>query len=126
MRCMNPNAANYKRYGGRGIAVCKRWLGEHGFENFLADMGPRPKGTTLDRYPNNDGDYKPSNCRWRTLKQQGQRTRKVKLTEEKAHQIRELAIAGLTQVEVALKFGVSSAAVRDVIAGRTWAQESIA
>lgn len=66
-RCRNPNRNNYNNYGGRGIKVCKRW---HKFENFLADMGRCPPGMTLDRYPDRDGDYKPSNCRWATKKQQ--------------------------------------------------------
>lgn len=60
-RCLNPRASNYERYGGRGITVCKRWLR---FRNFLADMGERPEGMTLDRYPNYNGNYEPGNCRW--------------------------------------------------------------
>jgi hypothetical protein len=65
-RCFDPNCPAYKHYGGRGITICKRWLK---FENFLADMGRRPKGKSIDRV-NNNGDYKKSNCRWATAKQQ--------------------------------------------------------
>lgn len=66
-RCANPNNPQYHLYGGRGIYVCDRWKI---FANFLSDMGVRPKGTSLDRFPNNDGIYELSNCRWTTPKQQ--------------------------------------------------------
>lgn len=69
-RCYNQNAACYAQYGGRGIKVCKRW---HKFENFYADMGDPPASTSLDR-KNNDGDYKPSNCRWATRAEQSRNT----------------------------------------------------
>lgn len=62
-RCHSPSDPSYKNYGARGIVVCDRWRGEHGFRNFLADMGARPKGMTLDRKNNSDGYY-PENCRW--------------------------------------------------------------
>jgi len=66
-RCTNPNNARYDRYGGRGISICVRW---NKFENFLADMGPRPtKGHSVDR-KDNEGNYEPGNCRWATRSEQ--------------------------------------------------------
>lgn len=68
-RCSNPRDRHWPDYGGRGIRVCVRWL--ESFENFLADMGPRPSPKySIDRYPNNDGNYEPGNCRWATLSEQ--------------------------------------------------------
>lgn len=65
-RCTVPSSDNYEYYGARGISVCDRWLS---FENFLADMGLRPDGSTIDRI-NTDGDYEPGNCRWETASRQ--------------------------------------------------------
>lgn len=74
-RCTNPKVASYKNYGGRGIKVCDRWA--NSFENFLADMGRRPSAqNSLDRFPNNDGDYEHGNCRWATRTEQGLNTRR--------------------------------------------------
>lgn len=65
-RCENPKDPSYGRYGALGIRVCERWSR---FENFLADMGIRPEGTTLDR-KDVHGNYEPDNCRWATKEQQ--------------------------------------------------------
>lgn len=67
-RCESPNHHNYARYGGRGIAVCKRW--RQSLDAFLHDVGPRPSPKhTLDRI-NVHGDYEPGNVRWATATEQ--------------------------------------------------------
>lgn len=65
-RCENPNDSRYKDWGGRGIKVDQRWKS---FENFLADMGVKPEGKSIDRI-NNDGDYTKGNCKWSSNKEQ--------------------------------------------------------
>src|SRR5215471_14320347 len=82
-RCFNPERKLWPRYGGRGITVCDRWLV---FSNFLADMGEKPKGLTLERV-NNDGDYEPNNCKWGTPTEQSRNTCAVKLTDEQVARI---------------------------------------
>lgn len=70
-RCFNPRNNRYHLYGGRGITVCERWLT---FDNFAADMGVRPEGTSIDRLDGN-GNYEPGNCRWATPTEQNRNLR---------------------------------------------------
>ncbi len=81
-RCYNKNNSEYHRYGGRGIIVCDRWLGKKGFANFFTDMGERPSiDYTIDRYPNVNGNYMPSNCRWATHEEQNHNKRNTVFIE---------------------------------------------
>ena len=68
-RCTYPGHKDYSRYGGRGVTVCDRWQGTEGFWNFVADMGERPDGHSLDRIDNDHG-YFPDNCRWASAHEQ--------------------------------------------------------
>lgn len=78
-RCYYPETEFYHNYGGRGIKVCDRWLGDQGFDNFCQDMGVKPSSKhSLDRIDTN-GNYEPSNCRWVTAKQQARNRRTTKL-----------------------------------------------
>lgn len=75
-RCRATSGRAYRYYGMRGITVCERWA--KSFAAFLADMGPRPTaGHSLDRYPNQDGNYEPGNCRWATQPEQLKNSRKA-------------------------------------------------
>jgi hypothetical protein len=98
-RCKYPSQPHYKDYGGRGITTCERW---ETFENFLADMGPRPSSKhSIDRI-NPEGNYEPTNCRWATSREQSNNRRSNRLitawgrTRTIAKWAREVGIARKT------------------------------
>jgi len=117
-RCRNPNHHAYGRYGGRGITVFPEW--RDSFGAFLRDMGERPAGKTLDRYPDNNGNYEPGNCRWATPAEQVATRRKAskpgrppKLSDEKRREIRARK-GTATQEVLAAEYGVSGATISRV------------
>lgn len=103
-RCQaQPGECGFERYAGRGISMGQRW--RDSFENFLADMGPRPPGMSLDRI-DNDGNYEPGNCRWATRAVQGR--------NKSTNRIIEIDGVNLTLVE----WSTISGTKRQVISGR--------
>jgi len=115
-RCSNPNGRFYHRYGGRGIRVCARW--ENSYENFLADMGRRPAPElSIDRI-DNDGDYRPGNCRWATKTEQNRNSTATKLTRNDVEEIRELRLNGIMAKDIAERFEISAGYVSVICTGK--------
>lgn len=110
-RCTNPKASDYESYGGRGIGICQRW--RESFGCFLQDMGERPESHTIDRYPNNDGDYEPGNCRWATRRQQGHNRRTSRQV------IRSDGAVYKSMAEAAEAVGGSHKSIYSVCSGRS-------
>lgn len=96
-RCDMPNDKDYPRYGGRGVTVCDSW--RVSFAQFLADVGPRPPGTTLDRIDNR-GHYEPGNVRWAPPQVQARNRSNTFVWNIKGRQFGSCA-------EAAVAFGVS-------------------
>jgi hypothetical protein len=91
-RCFNPRAQAYPKYGARGITMHKAWADD--FWQFVADVGERPSPThSIDRYPDNDGNYEPGNVRWATRAEQTRNSRvnKHNMLPPEAPPLREFA-----------------------------------
>lgn len=111
-RCQNPRQPGFGDYGGRGISFDPRW---NDFAAFLADMGERPPGTTLDRWPNVNGNYEPGNCRWATPREQSRNRRSNQ----------RITVYGeeMLIVEAAEKYGIRYGCLRDRIIDYGWSPE---
>lgn len=82
-RCTDEKHHAWERYGGRDITVCERW---YTYENFLADMGERPVGLTIDRIDSN-GNYELGNCRWADRKTQANNRRDNRYLEHNGERL---------------------------------------
>ena len=130
-RCYSSICKDFKFYGARGIKICRRW---RSFANFLADMGEKPPGLTIDR-EDNDGNYEPTNCRWATRADQvktkrgnfvkGMQGRRgadapwAKLSASDVAEIRLLR-GKLSQKKIGNRYGVCQSMVCQIHAGTTW------
>jgi hypothetical protein len=112
-RCFNTNHPQYKDYGGRGITACLAW---DSFEVFLADMGLRPDGLTLERCDNNLG-YSKDNCYWATRDVQGQNRSVSKLSHDSVKFIRS---SNLPTSILMKQFGVSHTTINRARRGVAW------
>lgn len=105
-RCYNPKASKFANHGGRGIKVCDRWL--NSFHNFIEDMGFAPTDKhTIDRFPNNDGDYEKNNCRWATNKEQSNNRRNNRVIEHNG--------ISMNLCDWAIKFNINKQSFSDYI-----------
>lgn len=114
-RCLKPSHPNFPNYGGRGIGICQSW---RQFKNFLADMGKRPKGYSLERINNNRG-YSPANCKWATHLEQS-RNRRTSVDRKAVSSVTYLRKTGLLHREISLLTGMSLGTVQKICSGKHW------
>ena len=117
-RCHNPKHDQYRRYGARGILVCKEW--RHSFINFYRDMGnlPSPKHQ-IDRIDSRKG-YSKKNCQWLLPVDNVRRSRAAKLTPQRAAEIKRRHKFGESSGVLAKEMGVTSTTITRILRGENW------
>lgn len=119
-RCYNKKDVGYKNYGAKGITVYDEWRGPGGFEKWLNHIGPKPGPYySQDRIDNTKG-YEPGNVRWSTTLEQNRNHGRVKLSFEKAEEIRQLYIAGTTQKDIGALYNVCFQTISDIVRNKIW------
>lgn len=117
-RCTYEKHKKYHLYGGAGVQVCDRWL--HSFEAFLEDVGERPEGMTLDRFPNPAGNYEPGNVRWATPLTQRYNIRAPEFSIDDVNEVRGRHEHGESIKSIARRVRRSPSAIRKIVHRRTW------
>jgi len=122
-RCLNPKGRNYRRYGERGINVCKEWFRYPAFREWALDNG-YSDNLTIDRI-DNDAGYFPENCRWVTVKFNNRNRSTMMLSESKVREIKRLIFNGNKTIEeVKNIYGVSRTIISDIKNGKKWTDVS--
>ncbi len=118
-RCLDKNHNKYHRYGGRGITVCNEWKGFVNFREWALKNG-YSDDLTIDRI-NNDGNYEPSNCQFITSLENSRKRNDIKLSMEKAREIRGLfATGGYSKNGLSKIYNVSRRLIQFVLANKAW------
>lgn len=120
-RCTNPDRNNYSNYGGAGVKVHQEWIDDP--LKFREHIGPRPSlNHSIDRYPDNTGNYEPGNVRWATREEQGQNTASTRLNADLVRKIRRMHDSGMSYREIHEAIGVDCTLACVAHAGRrlTW------
>lgn len=116
-RCYRPENKSFKHYGSRGIQVCPEW--RDSFAQFVADMGPRPPGLTLERKDVN-GNYCPDNCVWADKTTQSRNRRFTKANAETATRIRSDRASGKTIAQLSRDYGLSTSQIFRIVKDAAW------
>lgn len=122
-RCYNKSSQHFKDYGARGITVCDEW--RNSFEAFYRDMGPRPRGMTIER-KNNDLGYSKANCIWATHTDQMRNRRSVVMSIALARQAKQVRESGGNLAAWARERGIDQRLAWSAASGRTWVTDGTA